>query len=397
MLKRVGGFLLMSGLVAGGTLSGCNADSSGGSGDGSSGESGNNGSGGSNTGVDYDACFSCGNQACPSQASSCDSATGCRGLLDCIFACDQGDANCQLGCAPSDGNSPEAAAAASFYSCAIVQCTQQCVPQVQTPTSSGAGGGSSTTSASGSSTSGVTATSGTGGGGSSSTNTASNTSSNPSTSSDTSTTSTTGGTTTLQSGINWLTFDGNWADPEAGVNGDLNISGVLYTYDDGCATVNWDPTTRCVSGTLCDPGADYANWGMAVGFDFHNTGEDGTPPETKFAWSASSVGAQGVAWQVSGYAPGLQVWITNMDSSWAGECAADDCTIDGPPDGTTYTSLGAPDQMSFSSMVKDDWGGSGTAYTFDPDQVLAMQFKLASVVSGAVSYDFCIDQIGIVR
>jgi hypothetical protein len=198
-------------------------------------------------------------------------------------------------------------------------------------------------------------------------------------------------------GTNWLTFSGSWAAAEAGVNGALNISGALYAFGDSCATMTWDETTRCLTGTLCEPGADFANWGVSVGFDFHNTGETGTPPNTKLPWSASAVAATGVAWAVSGTAPGLQVWVTNMDASFGSQCTVDECAINGPPDGRASTTLNGPDSMLFSGMVKDDWGGSGTTYTFDSSRILALQFKLASVVSGAASFNFCIDQIGITR
>jgi hypothetical protein len=180
------------------------------------------------------------------------------------------------------------------------------------------------------------------------------------------------------------------------VNGALGVSGSMYAFGDDCASVSYDEATRCVSGTLCDPGADFANWGMAIGFDFYNTGDLGSPANTKYPWSAVAVGAQGIGWVVSGYAPGLQAWITNMDASWGGECSADDCGIDGPPDGTTVVGLGSTDTIYFSNMVKDDWGGAGSAYAFDASNILALQFKLASIVSGPVSFDFCISQLGIV-
>jgi hypothetical protein len=207
----------------------------------------------------------------------------------------------------------------------------------------------------------------------------------------------TGGSGGLGTGIQWLSFDGSWADLAAEPNGALNISGSVYAYQDACAQVTYDAATRCVSGTLCAPGADSANWGMAVGFDFHNTGEEGTPPNTKLRWNATTAGAIGVAWQVSGSAPGLQVWITNMDPTWNGQCAADDCAINGPPDGKPTTFANTEDSLYLNNLVKDNWGGTGTIYTFDPTNILALQFKLAAVVSGATAFSFCIDRIGIIR
>lgn len=195
-------------------------------------------------------------------------------------------------------------------------------------------------------------------------------------------------------GTNWLSIVEDWADPATPPNDTLGISGVFYAYADDCALLSWDPVTRCVSGTLCEPGADYANWGIAVGFDFRNTGENGDPPDTKLLWDPAAVGAKGVAWRITGSAPGLQVWITNMDPTWGGVCTADDCAINGPPDGTASASLSS--SLLFDNMDKDDWGGSGTVYAFDPTAILALQFKLPAVVAGGLDYSFCIEQLGIV-
>lgn len=370
----------------------CNADTQNANSGGTD-SSGNNGSGSTNGsssssattgGIDYDACFACGDDVCAAEASDCDSTTGCRGLLDCIFGCDQADGDCQLGCVPSGQESaPEVQAASTYYTCTIFGCLDECTPDVDTSTSSSVGGASATSTTSStnaaasanngaltaSSTTGEAVTSTSGGG--------------------------SGGSTTV-SGVNWISFDGSWADPSMGANGALGISGSMYAFGDSCASVSYDETTRCVSGYLCDPGTDFANWGMAIGFDFYNTGDLGSPANTKYPWGAGTVGAMGIAWVVSGSAPGLQAWITNMDPTWGGACSADDCGIDGPPDGTTAVAIGSQDAVYFSSLQKDDWGGSGTVYTFDSSNILALQFKLAAVVSGAVSFDFCIDQVGII-
>ena len=106
------------------------------------------------------------------------------------------------------------------------------------------------------------------------------------------------------------------------------------------------------------------------------------------------MGAIGVAWSVSGSAPGLQVWVTNMDPSWNGVCTADSCEIPGPPDGDSSVTMTA--QLDFSNMEKDNWGSSGTNYVFDPSAILALQFKLPAVTSGGLSYSFCIDRLGII-
>jgi hypothetical protein len=203
-----------------------------------------------------------------------------------------------------------------------------------------------------------------------------------------------GGGTSLVSGINWLTINEDWADPADAPNGALNISGSVYGYADGCAALTWDKATRCASGVLCDPGASYQNWGVALGFDFHNTGESGSPPNAKLTWNPQDVGAIGVAWSIVGSAPGLQVWVLNMDPMWSGVCTAATCDIAGPPDGTAVPTLEG--QLYFDQMDKDYWGGSGIAYTFNPAATQSLQFKLAAVNVGVQSFAFCLDRLGII-
>ncbi|HEY4160110.1 MAG TPA: hypothetical protein VGM29_18485 [Polyangiaceae bacterium] len=48
-------------------------------------------------------------------------------------------------------------------------------------------------------------------------------------------------------------------------------------------------------------------------------------------------------------------------------------------------------------MQKDYWGGTGTAYTFDPAKVHALQFRLPAINVPRASFDFCIDALGVIR
>ncbi|HEY5956496.1 MAG TPA: hypothetical protein VIV60_08090 [Polyangiaceae bacterium] len=351
-------------------------------------------------------------------------------LLGCILKCSSGDTSCQSGCSGSAASDVSASIAAANYSaCAIVQCMADCVPgstgllgtggsgsggATNDSTSSVPRGGDATTSTpgnggaspgSGGSTS-VASTSASGGitarGGSSSA--VGGTSAASATGGSTSSSATGGaaGASTGAapvSGINWLTFEEDWADVTMEPNRSFNISGVVYAYADSCATMTWDPINRCISGTLCTPGASYQNWGVAIGFDFHNTGETGTPANAKLAWDPAAVNARGVAWQLSGSAPGLELWVLQMDPKWAGTCTADSCEIAGPPYG--YGPIGSTESgsMSFTSTASwyhDDWGGSGTVYSPKLADTVSLQFKLPAIVAGGQSYKLCISRLGII-
>ncbi len=358
-------------------------------------------SGGSSYGAA--ACLACGASKCPTQASTCASTDGCPQLLSCVLGCSLTDTSCASSC--GSGSSADATSAAQAYAaCAFLQCPTECIPSFSgSGGATGSGGSSSIQGGSSSSTGGSMASTGgttqsTGGTMPSTGGTMPSTGGTvPSTGGSSPTsggTAPTGGTGGLGSGINWLTISEDWADPADAPNGALNISGAFYAYGDSCASLTWNPVTRCASGTLCTPGASYENWGVAVGFDFHNTGANGTPPDTKMTWNPASVGAVGVAWSISGSAPGLQLWILQMDPAWNGQCSAASCEIAGPPDGTPTPTLQG--QLRFTNVVKDDWGGSGIIYAFNPAAMQSLQFKLPAVVAGAQSFSFCVDKIGIV-
>jgi hypothetical protein len=196
-------------------------------------------------------------------------------------------------------------------------------------------------------------------------------------------------------GITWLELDGDRAPGSAVINAELGIEGHLYAYRDDCASLEWVPETRCATGKLCRPGPDFENWGVAVGFDFKNTGPMGDPPNTKLVWDPRAVGVKGFAWRIKGSAPAVQVWVLNMAPSFGGACAEETCEIAGPPDGDDAVSLLG--QLLLSNMRKDDWAGSGDDYDFDPARVHALQIKLPAVRVDAPSFSFCVEALGVVR
>lgn len=194
--------------------------------------------------------------------------------------------------------------------------------------------------------------------------------------------------------ISWVTFDDNGRAPaDRAPNGDLGIDGLLVGHPDDCAAFSWDPKTRCATGTLCGPGLRSENSGVAINFNFRTTGGADSP--LTLPWDPSGVGVRGVAWEVSGRAPGLQVWALNMDPAWIGQCNSVLCDIAGPADGTPKPALHG--QLFFDDMAKDNWGLNGVRYTFDPKALVALQFKLPIATIGGRSFQFCIDRLGVIR
>ncbi len=195
--------------------------------------------------------------------------------------------------------------------------------------------------------------------------------------------------------IVWLTLEDDQAKSTSSPNDSLGINGQFYAYSDSCASYVFNPLTRCVSGTLCDVGSSFENWGVAIGFDFVNTGSTGVPANAKLTWNPNDHNAVGVAWQISNLVTTrLQLWVLDMDPSFQGVCTSDTCSIQGPPDGNGQ--ITADGTLYFNSMVKDDWGGSGIAYTFSPAAVYSLQFKIPTIITGAESFEFCIDRLGII-
>jgi hypothetical protein len=293
-------------------------------------------------------------------------------MVRCLALCKTGDTTCSNKCTGTDATA--AAAAVVFAACALTACPAQC--SASTSTGTGGAGNHGGSGAKPGATGGSTAR-GSGG------------------------TTAAGGTTNalgLYSGVNWLTIADGWADPGEAPNGALKVSGALYAFGDDCSTLEWTPTGMggCISGRMCTPDNAGKNWGVGIGFDLSNTGDEGTPPNTKMPWDADAVNATGFAWIIQGQAPGLGVWVTNMAPKFGGQCSAADCAIAGPADGLLLPPLDGA--LDFSSMSKDDWGGGGISYTFDPSNILALQFKLNAreASSSTLAFDFCVHKIGVV-
>jgi hypothetical protein len=310
------------------------------------------GTSGSMSGGGLGACVACGEKACPSENTAC-GAGGCKALVTCVLDCNT-DVDCAAECAQGKTEA-ELDALTKFQDCTVKACQKECTP-------SGGSGGASGLGGTGGSSGGMMGS---------------------------------GGSTpiTPTPGVNWLTLVSNAAPSSAGVNGALGVEGVFYAYGDPCATstMQWDPTSRCLSGELCVADSTGTNWGVAIGFDLDNRSE------VKHAWNATTAGVTGFAWTLSVSAPTeVQFWVQNMDPAYGATCSAMSCSIAGPPDGRRVA--GPSGQVYFSSMEKDDWGGTGTDYLFDPSRISSLQFKLpAPLDSLLTSYQLCVNRVGVIR
>lgn len=326
------------------------------------------------TGVDYKKCESCAQTACKAEYDACKATSGCAEVVECALSCGA-DAQCLSHC-KAVPSADVGTKIVNYEQCALTDCLSDCsiVP-----------GGSAGASFGGSSSGGASSVAGAGHGGSkpSGGNSSGGTGAGS------------GGTPATEptTGINWLTLAQDAAPGDQAVNGALGIEGVFYAYGDACSTqtMSWDPETRCLSGTLCVADELGTNWGVSIGFDFNNV------KDTKHAWNASAAGVSGIAWRIDGSrVPSLQLWVQNMDPSYNGTCSAESCSINGPPDG--QNPISSSGQMSFASMVKDNWGGTGTAYVFNPGNISSLQLKIPAALSSIdASYDVCFEALGVVR
>jgi hypothetical protein len=102
----------------------------------STGAGGGSGSGG----LDVQACLSCAEGQCPSQAMACKAVSDCNDIITCLVGCNK-DATCLSKCnanASADANTKSLA----YQTCAFTSCTSQCT--VSGGSTTGAGGSSST-------------------------------------------------------------------------------------------------------------------------------------------------------------------------------------------------------------------------------------------------------------
>lgn len=192
-----------------------------------------------------------------------------------------------------------------------------------------------------------------------------------------------------QGKIQWLTLANERAYPNDEPNSTFEIDGRLYATQDSCASVTFDPISRCATGILCDYAG--SNWGMAVQFDFRITA---SPSGGKLTWNPATHGTIGVAWEISGTPTNaLELWVLCMDPQFDSSCTAATCEASGPPWGASTIALDGT--FYFADATPDDWGGTSPS-PYIPGQVFALQFKLPAVKVGATSFRYCVQRLGLI-
>jgi hypothetical protein len=98
----------------------------------SSGGEGSDESGGSTStgGVDgtsdlLEACYECGDEKCPDEATACDGAAGCRAYLTCQVECGS-DATCLSECDLSTLTEDGLVAVSNYLACTLTDCLNEC-------------------------------------------------------------------------------------------------------------------------------------------------------------------------------------------------------------------------------------------------------------------------------
>jgi hypothetical protein len=201
--------------------------------------------------------------------------------------------------------------------------------------------------------------------------------------------------------IVWLRLERDEAPSGLAPNGELGLNGVFLASWDSCAEASWDPETRCLRGTLCDPGPEWENYGADVNFAFRRTEVEEVPSNSIMTWNPAAAAVRGLAWETSGTENVYGVYVLNMDPAWGGVCPSWPCTVFGPADGTfdgpgtlEWEPTAPNGHLLFNSMVKEDWGGIGINYAFDYRQVVSVQFK---IFPEAGPFEFCVDRLGAIR
>lgn len=362
-------------------LSNTCVDADGGDGDG-------DGSGGDSNvpSVDWDACFGCGDAACPTERETCDSTPGCPQLLECTLSCGN-DVTCSGGCSV-EGLTPQELAAAgsavtSYTTCSVTSCLDECTPQVDTGSGGSNSGGSDSSSGGNDDGSGGKSSGGNSSGGRSSGGNSS-------------------GGAPNQDGVQ--IFDGTGVgvgSEEFAIDGGFYIledsvtDGALIAEPEGHTDLDPldstdEPSTLelssypCVSGTLaqvvdadgliCETDTDACEWesywggGLALTLD-----------STTESWDADAVGVDGFQFSLSGSIDGAPLRFVVEDTDGEQFC------VDG-------VRVGSSVRVDFSDLEHQCW--QPTSMNLDPSKIRSIAWQLVPNASQSFAIEqLCVDNL----
>jgi hypothetical protein len=179
-------------------------------------------------------------------------------------------------------------------------------------------------------------------------------------------------------------------------------TGYWYTFNDGTGTQVPDPNTLfhgTSPGSTLSPmfaattsGPAFTSYGAGMGFDFNNTAMKACPYDAS-AYKGITFYAKANAANMTGMTLKAMIKIpaTTPVAQASGACAATSKCEDhyalkpAPALTMTWTKY----TITFASAATFGQNGFGTAATFDPSKIIAMQFQ----VDKNVKFDFSVDDI----
>jgi hypothetical protein len=180
------------------------------------------------------------------------------------------------------------------------------------------------------------------------------------------------------------------ASPEPLVPGFPNVAGEMCTTGETAVVLGCkDGVPRCTLGS-----PDYSNmWGAGIGLDLNAEGAPSGTPAPKLPWNPDEHGVIGVAFDINVVPPpGLRVEFPIV--------LPDDSTTDNHADGSPYWGAkpGYPNSDVRAGRNQFRWNEVAvptTNYAFDRTKILAIQFHVPAITSGANrgAYSFCISNL----
>lgn len=356
-----------------------------------------NGAGGSGNfpSVDLEACFACGDVACPSEKQACDDAPGCSEILECTVGCGD-DITCKSQCSVSGLSADELTQAGlamgAYTTCSALSCLSECSVQL------GTGGGSAGTGAS--ANSGGAENSGGASAGGSTSGGAGNTGGSPSGGAGNSTGGSTGTAAVM-------IFDG---DGVGAGSEDHGIDGGFYILEDSVKDgelvadtlihTDLDPldssaepsdftlsTAACVEGVVAvvtdadgyscelnDADCVWGDlWGGGIGLSLKIVDEEAV------AWDADAAGVTGFRFEVSGSIGGVPLRFMLEDTDGNQFCV-------------NNVAVGSTVSVSLSSLKHNCWDPSNLALDRTKIKSISWQFVPDASSSYTIS-NFCVDSL----